>query len=428
VQASRAARASLSHAWLFDLLFAGTPAVTWAAAGALPAGFERADQFAVLPAAAGRSFMVSLAARRGASSALTSYNSLRSGRTRLARRVLGLGLRTGLAQPLIRDKIDIGIAPGAAPAELADELLGEHLQRLFGRGPVVMAFGCGSGPYRKPVLQVFGADGVPLGYIKVGWNDWAREAVGREAAALRACAVRRMHLGVPEFLGHSSWRGLDLLITGPLPRGIRRLGSGSGLPDVGVLREISELAPGFAGELATSPWWLGVRSRIQAGVVDPAVRSALELAADRIEQAHGRMPLQFGAWHGDLVPWNLARCGSRLYAWDWESSTPDVPLGFDAVHFHFQVAFIANGRPLAEAASLAAGRAAAALGELGVPQRAHRLVAILHLVEQAVRHEEARRSTGDFDDRFYPAVTQVLERELAGPRGVAGPQSAGRAA
>ena len=402
--------------------------MTWAVAGGLPAGFERAHQFAVLPAGAGRTFMVSLADRRGASSALTSYNSLRSGRTRLARRVLGLGLHAGVAQPLVRDKIDIGIAEGATAEQVTEGLLSQHLQRLFGRGPVVMAFGGGSGPYRKPVLQVFASDGTPLGYVKVGWNDWAREAVRREAAALRACAQRPMRIGAPEFLGLSDWRGLDLLITAPLPRGIRRLGRGSGLPDAGVLREISELAPGFAGELAASRWWLGVRSRIQASVVDPAARSALELAAERIERAHGRVPLRFGAWHGDLVPWNLARRGSRLYAWDWEGSTPDVPLGFDAVHYHFQVAFIAKGRLLAEAEATAAGSAGTALAALGVPERAHRLVAILHLVELAVRHEEARRSTGDVDHRFYPAVTPVLERAVAGSRGLVGPQSSGRAA
>lgn len=135
MQASRTARAPLAHAWLFDLLFAAAPTVTWAEAGALPAGFELADQFAVLPAGRGRSFMVSLAARRGTSSALTSYNSLRSGRTRIARRVLGLGLRTGLAQPLLRNKVDVGIASAATPAQLAEELLGEHLEQLFGPRP-----------------------------------------------------------------------------------------------------------------------------------------------------------------------------------------------------------------------------------------------------------------------------------------------------
>jgi hypothetical protein len=416
-------QASPNHAWLFDLLFGGAPTVRWAATGALPAGYERADRFALLRAAPGRAFVLSLGARRGASSALTSYNSLRSGRTRLARRVLGLGLRTGLAQPLLQDKIDIGVMRGATSAELAENLLGHHLQHLFGRGPVVVAVGSGSGPYRKPVLQVFAADGVPLAYIKVGWNDWTREAVRREAAALQACRQHQMLLGVPAFLGLSSWRGLDLLVTGPLPGDIRRLSTRSGLPDVRVLREISEIAPGFTGELAASPWWLSVHSRIQ-GVADLAARSALEQAAERIEGAHGHMPLKFGAWHGDLAPWNLARNGSRLYAWDWESSAPCAPLGFDVVHFHYSVAFIAQRRPLAEAAAVAAGSAGAVLDALGVPERAHRLVALLHMVELAVSHEEARRSTGDVDDRFYPAALGVIGRQSPGSRGLAGRQSA----
>ena len=255
----------------------------------------------------------------------------------------------------------------------------------------------------------------------MGWNDWTHEAVRREAAALQACAKHPMRLGVPEFLGLSSWQGLELLVTSPLPRGVRRWGHGNGLPDASVLAEISELAPGFAGELAASPWWHSVRSRIQDTVADAVARSALELAADRIERAHGREPLRFGAWHGDLVPWNLAQLGSRPYAWDWESSTTDVPLGFDAVHFYYSIAFIAQERPLAEAASIAASSAGAALRALGIPEQGHRLVALLHLVETAIRHEQARRSTGDVDGRFYPAVLGVIEQALPGSRPVASP-------
>jgi hypothetical protein len=418
----RIAQTSPDHAWLFDLLFGGVPTVKWAAAGALTDEYQRTDQFALLWAAPERIFVLSLGTRRGTASALTSYNSLRSGRARLVRRVLGLGLRTGLAQPLLQDKIDIGVMLGtASPARLAEDLLGDHLRQFFGRGPVVMAIGSGTGPYRKPVLQVFAADGAPLGFIKVGWNDWTREAVRREAAALQACAARQMLLGVPPLLGLSDWRGLGLLVTGPLPSRIRRVGNGSDLPDLRVLREISELAPGSTCELAASSWWLGARSRIQ-GVVDSAARSALELAAERIEGAHGHVPLVFGACHGDLVPWNLGRCGTRLYAWDWESSTSDIPLGFDAVHFYYSIEFIARERPLAEAVAIAAGRADAALKALGVAEGARHLVATLHLVEVALRHEEARQSTGQVDGRFYPDVTRVLERAVA-PHGVANPQS-----
>jgi hypothetical protein len=409
--------APASYAWLLDVLMGRTSTVTWAAAGKLPAGFELAEQFAVLPAGRGRSFLVSLAARAGASSALTSYNALRSPRRRLARSVIGLGLRAGLAQLLLTTKIDVGTAAGAAPEQLAAELLSERLRQLFGRGPVVMAVGGGSGPYRKPVLQVFGTDGTPLGYVKVGWNDWTRDAVGREAAALRACAARPMGLGVPALLHHCTWGGLDLLVTAPLPAGVRRRRTGSRVPAAGLLREISELSEPYAGELVTSPWWAGLRTRIMAGVADIAARTRLARVADRIEGSHGHATLEFGTWHGDLVPWNLARIGGRLYAWDWESSTPDAPVGFDALHFHFQVAFVGRQRPLEQAVARADRKARPALRALGVTADNHRLVAMLHLVELAVRHEEARSSAGDGDDRFWPAAMRVLEQPHADPPG-----------
>ncbi len=403
-----------SCVWPFDVLVGKTPTVTWAPAGMLPPRFEVAERFAVVPAGRGRSFMVSLATARASASALTSYNALRPARRRIARRVLGFGLRTGLAQPLLAHKVEVGIAAGTAAEQLADSLVSEHLRGLFNRR-VVTAFGGSDGPYRKPVLQIFGRDGTPLGYAKVGWNDWTRNAVRREATALRLCASRPLRLGVPALLDHSAWRGLELLVTAPLPRRVRRLREGSPLPEVGLLREISELAKPHGGELAASPWWLGLRARISGCVADPAARTRLELLADQLERSYGRATLMFGAWHGDFVPWNLARLGNRLYAWDWESSAQDAPVGFDALHFHFQVAFVARRYPLSAAAALADQRARSALAALGVPTDRHQLVATLHLVELFVRHEQARSSSGGVDERFYPAVAHVLEESMTGP-------------
>jgi hypothetical protein len=412
-----------SLSWLFDVLFSASPSTTWAGSGALPGGFERADQFAVLPAGRDRKFVVSLASRRASSAALTAYNALRPGRTRLARRMLGVGLRAGLSQPFIRDRIDVGIAAGLAGSQLAAEVLTEHLGQLLGCERVVLAFGAGAGPYRKPVLQVFSAEGVPLAYVKVGWNDWARQAVGREAAALQSCLAHPMRLGVPAFLGLSSWRGLDLLVTGPLPGNSSRIDAAKPPPLAAVVREISALGRQFTGELISSPWWRGIRSRIQ-DVGDESAASALADAANTIERTYGQVPMTFGAWHGDLVPWNLARSGSRLYAWDWEYSMPCVPLGFDAVHFHFQVAFVSRQLPLDQAVALAADRAADVLRKLGLPAPVRPLISALHVLELAIRHEEARVITGDADERFYPAVTDVL----ACPHGLLASHPTGRAA
>lgn len=420
----RIAPAQPGYAWILDVLLGETPALTWAASTP-PADFEVTERFAVLPATTGRAFLVSLNARRGAAAAVTSYNSLRSARWRIPRTALGLGLRAGLAQPLLPGKVDVGRAVGAPEEQLADALLSQRLRERFGRGPVVVAVSGGDGPYRKPVVQVFSAQGTPLGFIKVGWNDWTRDAVRREAAALRACASRQLRFGVPALLDHYVRGGLEFLATEPLPPRLRRIRNMSRLPDVGVLREISRLSEPCTGQLATSPWWLGLRTRIATGVADPDTRSELDAKCDLIERSDGQTTLEFGTWHGDFVPWNLAWHGKRLLAWDWESSAAQAPLGFDAVHFHFQVAFVARRLPLEQAARTAAREARPALEALGVAPAAHQLVAALHLLELSARHAEATSSTGRLDERFYPAVTRVLSQSLPASRGL-GPVHSGR--
>jgi len=415
---TRKVEASPDYAWMLDLLYGGKPSVTWAAAGSLPVGHERAEQLAELPSAPGRSFLVSLADRRGTASALTSYNALRSGRRRVVRRALGAALRTGLAQPLLRTKIDIGVRSAATPEQRAADLLTEHLSTMCaaahqGAAPLVVAIGGGDGPYRKPVLQVFSAAGTPLGFVKVGWNDWTRDGVRREAAALRACETRPLRFDVPKLLGLSGWHGLDLLATAPLPDQVRGARLAAPLPDASILREISQLSVGVTGPLADSTWWHGIRSRIRQNVTDHRSREVLERMAGQLEAGYGGVPLEYGFCHGDFVPWNLALLGERLYVWDWENSELQAPLGFDAVHYHFQVAFVGRGVPLGEATALAARSARPVLRELGVPAAHCGLLAVLHLVELFLRHEEARSAAGITDERFYPAVTGVLEQQLA---------------
>lgn len=403
-----------SYTWLFDVLYGGADvageaaAATWAPQGELPPGYRLAERIAVMPGGRDRAFMVSLASRRGAASALTSYNALRPAARRAGRAVLGLALRSGAAAPFLRTKIDIGVLGTLTGQRARQALISGHVAELLGRPDVVLAFGGGGGPYRKPVLQVFGTDGTPLAYVKVGWNSWTRDAVHREADALRACAARPGggRLGAPGLLHHGEWRGLELLLTAPLPAKVRP--PAAGLPSVPFLREICELSPVSTGPLGDSAWWAEIGARIASAVPDTASRARLQAVAARLGEAHGRERLEFGRWHGDLVPWNLARLGGRLFAWDWESSAASAPVGLDAVHFGFQVAFVAERLPLAESVRLAAEAAGPALNALGVPYSAASLLSELHLLELAVRHEEARGCTGDADERFYPDVFDVL--------------------
>ena len=228
-----------------------------------------------------------------------------------------------------------------------------------------------------------------------------------------------MRLGVPELVGHYVWQGLDLLVTAPLPHRVRRLGLRADLPEASLLREISQISGCYVSELGVSRWWRALRTRIGDGVADNPARAQLELIADGIERRYGHMMLEFGSWHGDFVPWNLARLGERVYAWDWESSGPDTPVGFDALHYHFQLAFVARRRPLAEAARRASHRAGPALEALGIRPDRCELVAALHLMELFARHEEARSSAGGGGSPFLPGggpVARAVARWPAGHR------------
>ena len=422
----RIAPAQPSYAWLLDALLGDVPGAMWAPAGGLPASFTVAEQFGIFPAIAGRSLLISLRTRQGASSALTSFNALRAPRTRFVRCVIGAGLRVGLAQHLLPGRIDVGTAAAAPAQPLAHTLLTQHLSELFGHDQLVVAISGGEGPCRKPVLQVFRTDGMPLGFVKVGWNSWTREGLQREAAGLRACANSTARLlAAPGLIGHYTWRGLDLLVTAPIPKDARRVAVRSDLPDVRVLREITELSDSYSSELASSPWWIGLRTRILS-IADAQTRAEIDKAANRIEQVSGHVSLQFGSWHGDFVPWNLARVGTRMFAWDWESSATHAPVGFDALHFYFQVAFVAQRRSVDEAAR-AAFKASPALAMLGVTPAAHRLVAALHLLELCVSHGAARGSGAGSDDRFYPAVIRVLDHS-SGPSAPGQLHSSGRRA
>lgn len=43
-----------------------------------------------------------------------------------------------------------------------------------------------------------------------------------------------------------------------------------------------------------------------------------------------------GLAHGDFTPWNMYETKDKIHVYDWEMSSPDMPLLFDAFHYIFQ--------------------------------------------------------------------------------------------
>ena len=291
---------------------------------------------------AGRSgprFLVPLDFPHAAPQACLAYLGLRDLRTRVQRGAVGLALKARLARFVTGDVLAASTAPGSLLAFLAD---------VLGHADLAVGVGVGSiDEVWKPTLQVFAPDGTPLAFVKVGLGPVAAKLVSTEADALARWADHPdPRIVVPGLLAATTWNDIPIVVVEPLPADSRRLPPGT--PGAMAVRTLD--GPPTSAPLASSPWWTDRADRWED---DPNVQPILATIAER----HGDGDHEWARWHGDWVPWNLARCHLGLVAWDWEYSEPGAPVGLDETHAAYQVAHVVEGRSVAE--SLARARAAA---------------------------------------------------------------------
>jgi hypothetical protein len=294
--------------------------------------------------------------------------------------------------------------------EARSRLLGAHLEEVLGMPGLKAAIGVRRpGVFGKPTLQLLTPDGRPAAYAKVGWSELSRRLISAEVKALRAWELNPSPLvGVPRLLHHGSWEGLSISVTEPLPARMRRYRPEHVPPPADVSRAVASLYGGpHRKPIARSSYWRDVRHAVTAA--DGRIQDLV----GRLERDHGDVTLLLGAWHGDWVSWNLALFEGRIYAWDWEQSGVEAPVGFDVLQFHFQRSFILRREDLAVAVARCRREAIPTLAELDVPDERVQLLFVLYLLETYLRYLGGVRSGGRWLRRFYPGILSVLEREAS---------------
>jgi hypothetical protein len=364
--------------------------------------------FGIFPTAAQPRLLLSLESARAAAALLRGGTHAREVRVRLGRALLRAGLRVGLAQHLLRDRLRfvVGQTTDASP-RLADVLLSEHLAEALGLSG--LSFGVRLGrvrPNRKPLIQIVSREGTPVSYVKVGWNDLTRGLVAREAQVLtRVEGTPRAAFAAPRVLYHGSWHDLELLALSPLDGRLLRGGQNLGEVMTAML-EIAGLSDAEEHPLEESPYWRSLRDRIAA----LAASQDTAALADRVQARWGPDVLTFGSWHGDWTPWNMARQNGTLAIWDWERSAHGVPVGLDAAHFDLQVALAENRHRWEVALPMVLEGDGGLLRRLPAAGDLPLLVA-LDLLEMALRAAEGREAGITSEDRIYvPALDALLER------------------
>jgi hypothetical protein len=402
--------------WVAGVLWKPSDMVRLSTAPEPPPGMRLLERFAVLPSAATPRLLVPLAGNRTASAALRQYNAGMKGSVRVAKALAGLAMATGAGQAAFRDRLHIWVAVGSTPEEIRQGTLTGYLRHALGRTDLHGAVNLGPArPNRKPVLQLITARGRSFAYVKVGWNDLTRDLVRSEAAALRPFVGRPPRsFSVPGLMHAGPWSGLEVLVVTPLPN---RMWGGGRLDDLplSATREVAQADGIDRQALASSPYWRSVHRRITDLVVTAPVevRTRVDAIAGRLEGAHGERTLDFGRWHGDWAPWNMARLGKRLFIWDWERSGGPVPLGFDLLHFAFQVALHVRGLPPAAAAEDARSSSGSRLASLDLAPEDLDVLLPLYLLELFLRFHDARARGGVTEDRLYAGVLEAAERTSA---------------
>ncbi|MCW2757415.1 MAG: hypothetical protein JWO46_1161 [Nocardioidaceae bacterium] len=301
--------------------------------------------------------------RRAADGVLTHFRS----DGRVGRRALVALMRTTGGWPFGR-RVRVG-GPDA------DATIEAHLRDVLG---VDVFLGIQLGPQRanrKPILQVLGADRLPLAFGKLGVDPLTRGLVHSEADALRRLAGHDLPgIRLPALLHADRWGEHELLLTTPLPMGeAERPVPGARRVEamVTVTRALGtrQLAPAASG-------WL-TRHRVQAtalpaGPLRERLLGAVEVLA-AVPDAW-----EVGCWHGDWVDSNTAVHGGDVLLWDWERFDPAVPVGWDALHHA-----LGEGP---RRASVLLDDAPGLLAPFDVPSDRARSVAVGYLVELALRH------------------------------------------
>jgi hypothetical protein len=221
--------------------------------------------------------------------------------------------------------------------------LAEHLAEALGYSE--LSFSLGIGPARvnrKPVLQLFGPQGRPVGFAKLGDSPTSRADVSAEAAALETLGSRSFRsLRVPRLLHLSEWEGMVVLVQEHLAVGPGAALRG-GVPPVEAMGELADAFEEPATEMPQLRWWDTCRVRAGRARDARAVRR-FESALDALADGFGA-PVRVGAWHGDWTPWNMAPGPTGIsLVWDWERFETGVPRGLDHLHHAVNSATLARG-------------------------------------------------------------------------------------
>jgi hypothetical protein len=280
--------------------------------------------------------LVPLEGLAAAAGSLVPNQGLRSTGERVARRVLAVALRTGLPQAALRNRWQglVGADADRPLPNLLTVLRDEWRHDVHALALTVRE----DTPNHKPTFVALDHHGRVLGFGKLGVDDGTNQRLAQEVAGLTRMASSPVAgLRTPRPLADLSWCGRRVVVVEPLASDARRHPAHARAP-LPLVREA--VARGV-----TQPAHATARSLVSEieRIDDPQLVAAARAAEDRVGQRFADVPVAVGSMHGDWVPWNLAYRRGETWAFDWEHSRAQGPVGLDVAHWHQLVCWQREG-------------------------------------------------------------------------------------
>jgi hypothetical protein len=321
---------------------------------------------------------------------------------RLTRGGLAKAIQAGLLRPSPLTRLQISDSAGSHDGPDASVL--EHIALDV---PSVQDCGLILGtprPNRKPVLQLFAADGTTVGFAKVGTTESTARLVRTEAANLER--VEKAHLQLieaPRILQVGRFHEAEVLVLSPLGSSQRRRHQQMPLA---AMRELAHLAGLKSQPLLSSDYWANLEREVAESSNAPGATETRELM-DRVLSLWGTTQIDVGCWHGDWAPWNMGIHNGIVQLWDWERFSTHVPIGFDAIHFAAQT--VRHDRP--DTARREAGliaRTRGLLSELDTPNGVEHPQRVLALYLLTLSSRFALMAADSGSQTMHPRARWVL--------------------
>jgi hypothetical protein len=342
--------------------------------------------------------------RRAGARSLLQFNDSMTQGGRSAKAAMAIALRMGLAQVFLRHRFSVSVI------DAGRDLIESELPRLLGvrRVEVSIFAGRGQRPNVKPVLQVMDVEGRILAFAKLGWNPLTTSLVDNETMVLRMLARKATtSFRAPTVLHAGQWNGLRLVLLTPLRHRYLRSRGVESSPPLHVLEEVAAIGPIRRERLVTGQYWLELTERAASAAGPIGNSDEDEGVFSRLGRRLSDARVVTCMSHGDFAPWNMIHADGGLNVWDWERAYASRPLGFDALHFNFEVAYQKQRLGPAEAIASAMARSRPAFQALRVSAEEAEAVREVYLLERLTRTAEGRRAGVQVDDRL---LTWLIDR------------------